>query len=357
MKTPWLAASHTQFMRLSKRLPHALLIHGEPGVGKNLFASQIVTSLLCDSPSTDNNSHLACGQCKNCVMFASNNHPDFHYLSSEWYAHETTAPEMPYAERYFEEASKRTKRKPRRVISVEQVRDLIHDFSLSQHSAKHKVALIQPADAMNTNASNALLKLLEEPNSDSILILVCDDVSQLPMTVRSRCVNLAVKTPTQPQALEWLLKHDIEPSIANKALAISSGAPLLALKVAQSNEIDNFESLIATLNALLNEGLSPIAAREACIKTQPPKRLLMWLQLIMSWLTSLSSADNPKQKDAIAAFQEQLKPLLGVGVNQIQLFSLYDDLCSIRQQDINILNPALLLDKWLITFSQRLKKP
>ncbi len=349
MSASWLRPSRQQFYRLSQRLPHALLIHGQAGSGKSEWVMEIVASLLCESPTVVDEILSACGRCKNCAMFESDNHPDFHFLSSEWFTHESESAHLMYAERYFEPLAKRGKRKPRRVISVDQVRTLNDDFALSRHSARYKVALIQPAEAMNTSAANALLKLLEEPNPQSVIILVSHDMSRLPMTIRSRCIALKLSLPTLNQGLLWLQDKGLEESVAKRALAISGGAPRLALLAANSEDLGHFDLLLEALVNLLQRKIAPVAARESLVKLQTADTLLKWLQWVMGWWIS---AEKGVESGDEHAYHISIEKLRRVGPKEAQLFKLYDDLLEARKQDLNILNSALVLDKWLIALSR-----
>lgn len=356
MQTEWLNGSRAQFLKLSNRLPHALLIYGEPGVGKHLLAMELVAALICDTPQTQSGVLVSCGQCRNCTMFESGNHPDFHYISSERIHDAGATAHLSYARRYLEPVEKRNKRKPRAVISVDQIRALIDDFSLSHHSSEHKVALINPAEAMNTSSFNALLKLLEEPNPDSVLVLVCDDPGRLPMTIRSRCISLKVKTPEIAQSQSWLISQGLDAQRAVQALAISGNAPLLALHYAQSGQIEQFRSLLNEMNSLINEGMSPIDVRVALLKLQSPAILLSWLQKLMRWLIAAEEIRGNGGQFVGQAYQRELVGISRRFANgrRLALFSLYDELSSIKRQDLEVINPAMTLDKWLISFSQKL---
>ncbi len=359
MSYDWLAPSRAQFSRLSAQLPHALLVTGEPGMGKHILAMEMVASLLCDETQLNQGFRQACGRCKNCIMFESGNHPDFHYVSSERHVDSGKSDEsahLEYAERYLEAFEKRGKRKPRKVISVDQIRALIDNFSLSNHSASYKVALIEPAEAMNISASNALLKLLEEPSPDSILMLVCNDTSRLPMTVRSRCIALSIDAPTITQVMSWLKSQGVNESNARKALAICGGSPLIALAYSHSEETVNFETLLVTMAAILNEDAGAIESREILVKLGAPAVLLSWLQMVINWLINAVQCrayqgEAPWQayNRAFAKLSRKLKP-----ASLPALFQLYDDLLLMKKQDVDVVNPAMLLDKWLIAFAQRL---
>jgi len=356
MSYEWLANARSQFLRLSAHLPHAILIQSKQGLGKHQLAQEIVASLLCDSPLSRDDALMACGECKNCIMFKSGNHPDFHYISSERFVESNDSLLAGYAGRYLEPPEKRGKRKPRKIISVEQIRVLIDSFALSNHSAPYKLALIEPADAMNINASNALLKLLEEPNPDSVLILVCNNVSRLPMTIRSRCITINVDPPGFEQAVSWLTSQGISESKAHKALAICGGAPLVALAYSQSDEVSQFEALLDALVAIRVKGVGPVETREQLLKLQPPAVLLSWLQMILNWLISAAQTHTKSSSRPWQAYTRGFAELSrGLDASKLSaLFQLSDELVLIKKQDLDIVNPGLLLDKWLITYSRLL---
>lgn len=356
MDFPWLESARAQFARLSLNLPHALLVYGPPGLAKHTLAMEMVASLLCEASIATDSQVQVCGRCKSCRMFESHNHPDFHYLSSEQFVAARPEGNLVYAHRYLEPEEKRGKRKPRKVITVDQVRGLIDSFALSSHSASHKVALIEPAEAMNINASNALLKLLEEPTAGSVLILVCNDLSRLPMTIRSRCIAVAVDSPDDDQVLAWLGKQGLSETTARKALAIASGAPLVALEYAQSDKIEGFEQLVESLAALLRHQLDPVEVREILLKQQSLPVLLAWMQRLVNWLIRCSREGEASRQAPWRGYQRQFSDLsrsLGTA-SQAPLFELYDELLGLRRQDLDVVNPAMVLDKWLISFSRRL---
>jgi DNA polymerase-3 subunit delta' len=356
MNYDWLASARDQFVRLSAQLPHAMLIQSARGMGKHKLATEMVSSLLCEAPVKHEQSLQACGKCRNCTMFDSGNHPDFHYISSERYVESNDSVLAHYAERYLEAPEKRGKRKPRKIISVDQIRALIDNFGLSNHSADRKIALIMPADTMNINASNALLKLLEEPNPDSVIILVCNDLSRLPMTIRSRCIGLNVDPPLLEQAVAWLTSQGVSDDKAYKALAICGGAPLLALDYIRADEVNDFEAVLEALLAMQDGGIGPVETREVLLKLQPPAVLLNWLQLVINWLISNlqnQAHSGPAPWKAYTRVFSKLSRRSDVS-KRAALFRLYDELLSIKKQDTDIVNPGLLLDKWLISYSRLL---
>jgi len=173
---PWLVSTFAdlQQRRAQGRLAHALMFVGPAGIGKHQLAERFAQSLLCAQPHADGQ---PCGHCHACSLYAAGTHPDLFRLSPE-------------------EDSKN--------IRIDQIRALIEGMSLSSHYGRHKVVILNPADAMNIAAANALLKTLEEPPADTILLLVTDRPSFLPATIRSRCQTLRLALPARDEAQAWL---------------------------------------------------------------------------------------------------------------------------------------------------------
>ncbi|MCL4315598.1 MAG: DNA polymerase III subunit, partial [Gammaproteobacteria bacterium] len=169
---PWHSA---QWDALTARLraaelPHALLLSGPEGLGKEQFARVFSQALLCAAPRKDGQ---ACQNCPACVMFAAGTHPDFQCIAP---AEEGKA------------------------IGIDRVRELIAWIALKSHASGHKIALVTPAGRMTIEAANALLKTLEEPPAHSLLMLITDRPALLPATVRSRCQRMLFAVPGHDMA-------------------------------------------------------------------------------------------------------------------------------------------------------------
>ncbi|MEM8548313.1 MAG: DNA polymerase III subunit delta' [Pseudomonadota bacterium] len=183
------------------RLAHAVLIAGGPGTGKRQLASWLVQRVLgTTEPGADTLQILA-----------------------ERFADVTclTVPD------------------DKRQIGVDQVRALSATMALSSHAGGRKIAVIEPANAMTLAAANGLLKTLEEPAGDALLILIADDLSRLPATILSRTVLLPVAVPDAASAAAWLEEQGVQPDRARAALQLTYGAPLGALALADGGELDN----------------------------------------------------------------------------------------------------------------------
>jgi DNA polymerase-3 subunit delta' len=220
---PWNQPLFESLKRRTERLPHALLIHGARGTGKLALAERIAQFLLCENPA-----QRPCGACEGCRWFAAGSHPDFRRLEPEALARE------PLVEP--EEGEAPAKRgKPSTEIKVEQVRELAGFLNLRSFRGRLRVALVHPAEDMNPNASNALLKGLEEPPAGAVFLLVSHRPSQLLPTIRSRCVALPVPIPPREAALQWLSSQGAKNP--ERWLAYAGGAPLMALEYAGKADI------------------------------------------------------------------------------------------------------------------------
>jgi DNA polymerase III subunit delta' len=254
------------------RLPHALLIYGPRGIGKLALAERISQLLLCESTSKK-----PCDSCDACRWFLAGNHPDFRRLEPESLAPLTEDEEAP---------ARRTKQ-PSIEIKVDQVRELGDFLYVGSHRGRLRIALVHPAEDLNENAANALLKGLEEPPAGAVFILVSHRPAQLLPTIRSRCVAIPVPIPPRDTALAWLSAQEVKDP--ERWLAYAGGAPLRALESAGQGEIrlmpvDDREALeplaealhkLALDRALLAFGLP--AKYQTTTSTVSPEKARQWL--------------------------------------------------------------------------------
>ncbi|NUO71291.1 MAG: DNA polymerase III subunit delta', partial [Frateuria sp.] len=179
--------------RLARRaLPHALLLCGPAGLGKRAFLQRFVRGLLCGRPRDGD----ACGQCRSCLLLDAGTHPDFVTVSY----------------------GLRKDGVQRKEIVVEQIRELSARLAMASQFGGWQVVAIDPADAMNANAANALLKTLEEPSPQTLLLLAADAPWRLPQTIRSRCQRIEFQLPPRADALAWLPAQGVaDPAAALEA--------------------------------------------------------------------------------------------------------------------------------------------
>src|SRR5713101_8345458 len=251
----WQEQPWKDWTRLRERLPHAILIQSGEGMGEFEFAQACAQSLLCEKPGPD---RRACGSCRACSWFLQGNHPDFRLIVPE-----SMAPES------REEAVEPAKKKSEQ-IRIEQVRELAGFLAVGTHRGGLRVLLVYPAEAMNANTQNALLKNLEEPPPATVFLLVATQPERLLATVRSRCLRLTLPLPEPAQVLRWLKEQGVERP--ETALAAAGGAPLAALKAAET-EADR----LGFIEGLQNPRFDPIALAES-VGRVPLWDLVGWLQ-------------------------------------------------------------------------------
>jgi DNA polymerase-3 subunit delta' len=234
------------------RMPHALLLTGLTGLGKGALADAVARQLLCEAATLEAG---PCGRCAACAQMNAGSHPDYIKVQPE------------------EDSS---------VIKVDQIRWLAEKLSFSSHQGGYKVAVLNPAENMNINAANSLLKTLEEPSDNTVLVLVCERPSQLPPTVRSRCQQLRVDVPEPDTALQWLSGQGIE-GPARTYLQMAHGAPLEALKQARVGSIEARREHFDSLAGILEGRTSPLATALVWSK-QDDMQGIRWMR---DWLMDL----------------------------------------------------------------------
>ncbi len=282
----WQAQPWKAWTQLRERLAHAILIQSGEGLGEFEFAQACAQSLLCETPQPD---RQACGACHACNWFSQGNHPDFRLVVPE-----SMAPES------REEGAEPAKKKSEQ-IRIEQARELADFLAVGTHRGGLRVILVYPAEAMNANTQNALLKNLEEPPPTTVFLLVTTQAERLLATVRSRCLKLTLPFPPPDPVLRWLKEQGAAHPEA--ALAAAGGSPLAALRIA-ATEGDR----LRFIERLGNPGFDPIALADS-VQGTPLWELVAWLQ---RWSYDLLLARlagrvryNPNQAAGIAESARQ----------------------------------------------------
>lgn len=209
------------------RLGHGLLFCGPTQLGKRGVAERLAQRLLC----TDRNvGGEPCGQCRGCTLYASRTQkeplelrPDKSLAQPDGHPAHPDAVFVGYAWKF-------TPSPPRQLtqLVVEQIRALSERLSKTPHYGGAQIAIIEPAEAMNEAASNALLKTLEEPVPGRYLWLISAQPAQLSATIRSRCQRLEFRLPPREEALGWLRAQRHADAAAAEALEAARGHPGLA---------------------------------------------------------------------------------------------------------------------------------
>jgi DNA polymerase-3 subunit delta' len=342
---PWNELKAAAFLRDRQHLPHALLFTGPKGLGKNVFATWLAQLLLCANPSDDGK---PCGLCQGCRLFMAGSHPDLHVVQPEVIYKSSDTLIAQYAPRYAP-ADKSKESKDSSVIRIDQIRSLIEDAQTRPQIAACKVILLSPADTMNVNAANSLLKLLEEPPPDSYLVLVADRPAHLPATIRSRCARLEFRAPPVEAALAWLQAQNLSNEEAKLLLGLAAGAPLAAFAFANTAFLDQRTTLLGDMANLANGQGDPLACATRW-KSLGIERCLLWLQ---GWLSDLIVTSM--QADAAHLYNPDLRPHLQALENRLdlkQLFRFAESVARGRSLLGGPLDEQLLLEDMLICWTE-----
>lgn len=263
---PWLHARYAQLRRLQRtdQLGHAWLLSGPTGLGKRDFAWALIAAGLCERQG-----ETACGVCPSCQKLHSGAHPDARHLQRE--TDDKTG-------------------KQRRDIRIEQVRELIEQLALSSHYGRGRYVLIDPVDALNDAGRNALLKTLEEPPAGNHLLLLSERPQALPATLRSRCQALRFAPPEALAAEAWRSDQQIDA----ETLALAGGAPLLALRWQQSQQVAVFRRWESGWKAVAADRTAPLAFAAEIGRDEVPE----FLQWLLRWFhrqlrCGLQAAETP----------------------------------------------------------------
>jgi DNA polymerase-3 subunit delta' len=250
-------------------LPHALLFSGDVGVGKATLAEALIHGLLCQSPAEKG---TACGQCQSCGLLAAGTHPDLLWLEPE---------------------------EPGKAIPVDRIRAVGNFLALKGQYGGRQIVFINPAEAMNRHAANSLLKTLEEPTEDALLILISNQPSLLLPTIRSRCQQLVFPRPEAQVSETWLQaqiaggeKGASESINIEDLLALSNGAPLAAKALHETGGLAVRRELANQWAGVAQGKVDPLACAKQWSELGLPKAT-QWLSSWVMDLIRLKSGGNP----------------------------------------------------------------
>jgi len=289
------------------RVPHAILLTGSVGVGKRAAATWIAAH------------QLAIDAAAQLPKYPTQllEHADLHWISPL---------------------------EDKESIGIAQIRELVAEFSLTSYKGGGKVAVIEPADAMTTNAANSLLKTLEEPSGDALLILIADRTGKLPATIFSRCQRIEIALPGEVEALDWLGR--LQPGTAwAEALRLAGNAPLAAISAL--DQLDTHGNMVRDFAAVALGQLSPleVAARWARLDAH---FVLDWLARQVQQAIVLASAG--RQRGTSPAIDESVLKRM----DRRNLFCYLDIINRLRGQPSGTYNVQLTLESLLIDWAEGL---
>ncbi len=292
-----------------QRLPQALLLTGAAGFGQLQFAKAFAKQLI-----TQNNSEQE-------YLFDKGNHPDYFLLEPE--ADST-------------------------VIKIDQVRELQNKLTQTAHNG-YRVAIIYPAHCLNSAASNALLKLVEEPNANIVLFFISSAPHILPVTLLSRCQKMVFcLTDDRQQALTWLAAHLADKKLDKPIeyfLSLAEDAPLTALEMIDSEAQLARQALLTDFINLLHQRENPVKLAEKWAKQNLDTVLKMLLQFLWQ-ISRFKSSAYDVEIDFNHAILEQIHSQLAF----YQLFAIVDKIYMLRamKSKVNTINSQALLEDLFI---------
>lgn len=321
---PWQKDDWTRLQSLRSRASQGLLFQGMKGIGKLDLAINFARSLLCQHPL---DSGFSCGQCPSCHWFEQGSHPDFRYL-------------QPESETEEAEPGK----KPSRQISVDQIRGLSDFMGMTAHQGGRRVVIIHPAEAMNANAANALLKNLEEPPPGLLFILVTHKPQALLPTLLSRCLSFSLAAPDVPTATRWLDGQGVEHPA--DALAFAGFSPLQAKLAATSSDARD-----KLLRAVRQAGALDVFALADALQKTEQVLVVQWLQ---QWCYDLVSQKMTGKVRYHPAEQAAIGVLVA-DVDALNLARLQSYLQTAKRESQHTLNPKLFFESLFFTYCQLTK--
>jgi DNA polymerase-3 subunit delta' len=325
---PWQSKQWQHIMRQSTKMPHALLLRGRAGIGKQDFALNLAKAILCQQTSEQ---QPACNNCPSCSWFAEGTHPDFMLIGAE------------DADDAEEGLKKKTTKKSQ--ISVAKIRQLIDYLRLSSHQVNsYRVIVISPADMLNGASANALLKMLEEPPEKTLFLLVTSQPQRLLATITSRCQVIDMPLPSRTDALTWLNEQQV--NNAEIVLDLAGGAPLLALQIAEEGEVGT--------NLLKNLALGAKLDPFTCAPLFLALGMERAIETLQKWLFDMQVY---KLAQVLRYHAQQAKALqaLAKSVNLAQLLRFQDTLIEAKKTANHPLSNEAQLENILLQYTKIFK--
>ncbi|MED0681226.1 DNA polymerase III subunit delta' [Aneurinibacillus thermoaerophilus] len=260
------------------RLSHAYLFSGPKGAGKKKVAKHFAKAIFCLKQNGD-----SCGICKNCRLIEERNHFDVHWIEPE-----------------------------RNIIRIKQVEDLQKKFSYRAAESSHKVYIMDEADKMNQEATNRLLKFLEEPPQGVVAILLTSRIQDILPTILSRCQIITFAAPSPEIIAKELEQAGVKPGLARAAAQIANDVEE-ARRLCETESFAQLRSLVIQLSEdILERGTyALVTIHDKFLKQEKATdKIDLFLDLFLLWFRdllffSLGKESQITNKDQMEPIQKQ----------------------------------------------------
>jgi DNA polymerase III subunit delta' len=297
------------------RVAHAYLFSGIEGCGKKKTALAFVQAVFCGKEE-------ACGVCSSCRKIASGQHPDLHMLEPDG-----------------------------AFIKIDQVRELQKELSYRPFEAPKKACIIDGADKLNPSSGNALLKTLEEPPGDALMILIAPERSNVLQTILSRCQSLAFQ-PLPAELIEARLARDgFAPDAARVAATLSGGSLRRAMEIGSDGVLEGRASFLARVTALNLKDVTTLfrtAEELAADKEGLPGLLELLLSFLRDILIYRSRPEGLANADL-----EELVAREANRCSEGRIMELIEQLLAMRRMLVRNVNARLALEVFFMRFALR----
>ena len=348
------------------KIPNAILLHGQSGIGKFPFALELAKALLCEA----NHTSKPCNQCEACHWFNTGNHPDFIALVPE-----THRKLLPQADYESDDAPKRSKgskgdsdgeaseKKEKKNISIEETRSAIESLAIGSHRGGNRVILIYPLELLRSDSANTLLKSLEEPPANTIFLLLADRVDRVLPTIRSRCRLLTAPRPDRLDGLAWLKTQlsniaglKVNESDVETIYDEQGGAPYSVLEsfIARHNKDDKDELTIAiAASKLLLQSLSQ-GARIPWLETAEKIHKAQYAYLLATMQRWVSDLQLVSQGGSPRYYPKHIATLRGLAqtAKVIKLLQFWKSLLQARRSENHPLASRIQIEALLSQYQQ-----
>ncbi len=342
---PWNQQIWQHLTQEPERSHHALLFAGGPGLGKRVFAEKLAEFVLVD------------GDLRHEKLFTAGSHPDFYVVrpedivvSAEAATDDPIANSLALSNAYAKRVIPKHSGKPKKDISIDQIRMLGPLLSTHPHIAKSRVVIVDNADSMNISASNALLKNLEEPPANTLFILISDQADSLVATIKSRCSKVLFHAPDAQTTQNWLKSsaNMSDEDIAAYA-PMANNHPLLAVTLQRLGYRELIKSLLQSVNSLWSNTAHVSDAAQQWQKMGSAASIELLHKLCADLIRVRHSNDS---HNLFYPVQQSWTSKVAAKLDQTQLLTLYDEFSETKRLIASNVDEILVLETLATRFRQ-----